>query len=117
MMLATDHYLEQVEAHRQRVCAQLLHLVKILTKTSEIMAEEHRSALRARWSDPEIAAMVDYLHEHRSEGAQGGKFKQSAFNAVAVHIQPLLVSGKAKDGSSVKTKFSQVCALHFDAMD
>ncbi|KAG9312344.1 hypothetical protein JVU11DRAFT_7661 [Chiua virens] len=56
--------------------------------------------------------MVAYLHEHRLEGAQGGKFKQSTFNAAAVHIQPLLVSSKAKDGSSIKTKFSQLRATY-----
>ena len=68
-----------------------------------------------RWTDPEVDAMVDYLHEHCSEGAQGGKFKNVTYNAAAVHIQPLLVSSKAKDGKSVKSKFSQVRALHPDA--
>ena len=63
---------------------------------------------RVRWADCEIDALVQYLHEHHSKAAPGGKFKDVTFNAAAVHIQPLLMSGKIKNGKSIKSKYGQV---------
>ena len=81
---------------------QLINLVQILSQVSRIMAEEGWSVIpRARWADHKIDVLVQYLHEHRSEAAPGGKFKDVTFNAAAVHIQPLLVSSDVKDGKSI----------------
>ena len=73
------------------------------------MTEEGQLVIpRARWADCEIDVLVWYLHEHHSEAAPGGKFKDVTFNAAAVHVQPLLVSGKVKDDKSIKSKYGQV---------
>jgi len=78
------------------------------------MTEEVWSAVpRVKWTDCETNALMDYLYEHCSEGAQGGNFKDITYNAAAMHIQPLYVSGKPKDGKSIKTKWNVVSLLYW----
>ena len=106
---ALSCHVEHIDAHRKLVHTQLINLVQILSQVSRIMAEEGQSVIpRARWADREINVFVQYLHMHHSEAAPGGKFKDVTFNVAAVHIQPLLVSGKVKDGKSIKSKYGQV---------
>ncbi|KAG2352918.1 hypothetical protein BDR07DRAFT_1497394 [Suillus spraguei] len=40
--------------------------------TTVLMAQEKEKAF---WTEPEVTALVDYLHEHQSECAEGGNFK------------------------------------------
>ena len=42
---------------------------------------------KANWNKAELAAMMDYLYNHRSEAGDGGSFKPVTFNAVALHIE------------------------------
>ena len=115
MLLSTDHYLERAEAQRHHIHQQLISLVGLLTKTSELMASELRQgAPRGKWIEYVINALIDYLHAHRSEGSQGGKFKDTTYNAAAAHLQPLLAGGKLKDGKSVKGKWGQVSKTYSD---
>jgi len=110
----SDHYLESIQALRNLVFNYLISLVPILANIPQIMTEEVRSAVpRVKWTNHETDALVDYFHEHRSEGAQGGKFKDTTYNAAAMHIQPLYVSGKPKDGKSIKTKWNAVSPLYW----
>jgi len=46
------------------------------------------------------------------EGSQGGKFKDTIYNAAAAHLQPLPAGGKLKDGKSVKGKWGQVSKIY-----
>ena len=109
MIPLSDPYLEHIDAHRKLIHMQLINLVQILSQVSRIMAEEGRSVIpRARWAGHKIDVLVQYLHEHCSEAAPGGKFKDVTFNVAAVHIHPLLVSGNVKDGKSIKSKYGQV---------
>ncbi|KIM72681.1 hypothetical protein PILCRDRAFT_15911 [Piloderma croceum F 1598] len=41
---------------------------------------------KANWNDPETAAFIEYLWEHRSEGGNGGTFKDVTMRAAAEHI-------------------------------
>jgi len=79
------------------------------------MASELRQgAPRGKWIEYVINALIDYLHAHRSEGSQGGKFKDTTYNAAAAHLQPLLAGGKLKDGKGVKGKWGQVSKTYSD---
>ena len=67
--------------------------------------------LKARWTDPEVDALVDFLAEHYSKGGDGGNFKNVTFQAVVVHLRPLLEGSKPKDMKSIKYKWMQVSLL------
>lgn len=85
--------------------ATLLHLKRynsVLTSMAPTQAKD-----RVHWTDEEIAALVDYLHDHRSE-AEGGAFKKQTYQGAVTHIQPLHKSGGPKDATSVKEKFTKV---------
>ena len=75
------------------------------------MSQGLPSNLKARWSDGETDALVEYLMEHRSKCGDGANFKNTTFQATATHLVPLLQDGKPKDAKSVKYKWSQVCLL------
>lgn len=84
--------------------AALLHLKRY---GSALMAPTTQSKERVHWTDEEISALVDYLHDHRSEG-EGGSFKKQTYQGAVSHIQPLHKQGGPKDGTSVKEKFTKV---------
>jgi hypothetical protein len=66
---------------------------------------------RVHWTDEEVSALVDYLHQHQSEAelaAEGRSFKKQTFQGAASHIQPLHKQGAPKNANHVKEKFTKV---------
>lgn len=86
--------------------AVLLHLVKLYRDGSSLMAPNQPKE-RVHWMDEEIAELVNYLHEHRSE-AEGGSFKKQTYQGAVSHLQPFHKQGAPKDANSVKEKFTKV---------
>jgi len=60
-----------------------------------------------KWTDPEVDALVDYLHQHYAQHG-GRSFKDATFTNAAKHIKHLRVSGKVKDGKSLWNKWNYV---------
>ena len=59
----------------------------------------------------EMTQLIQYLHEHRSEGGDGGSFKSPTLNAVAWHLTALHTldaSGDTKTAKQVKNKWDSV---------
>ena len=66
---------------------------------------------KAHWSDQEMTQLIQYLHEHRSEGGDGGNFKNLTLNAAAWHLASLCTpdaSGDPKTAKQVKNKLDGV---------
>jgi hypothetical protein len=51
---------------------------------------------QAIWSSEETNALIDYLHENRSQAGDGGNFKTATFTAAAEAILPFLKNGPKK---------------------
>lgn len=85
--------------------AALLHIRRY---SSALMAPSQVKE-RVHWTDEEISALVDYLHDHRSE-AEGGSFKKQTYQGAVLHLQPFHRQGGPKDANSVKEKFTKVSA-------
>lgn len=71
------------------------------------MASSTQRKERVHWTEDEITALVDYLHEHRSE-AEGGSFKKQTYQGAVSLLQSLHTQGGPKDANSVKEKFTKV---------
>ena len=66
---------------------------------------------KAQWSDQETTQLIQYLHQHRSEGGDGGAFKGPTLNAAALHLASLRTpdaSGDPKTAKQVKNKWDGV---------
>ena len=85
--------------------AALLHIKHY---SSALMAPT-QSKERVQWTDEEVKALVDYLHDHRSK-AEGGAFNKQTFQGAALHLQPLHKHGGPKDATSIKEKYGKVSA-------
>ena len=77
------------------------------------MATEGQTAQtssQAVWSEKETDAFVDFLLAEKGRGKMGdsGMFKGQTFQAAALHIQNLHVSGSAKTSKTCKTKYTMV---------
>lgn len=106
-----DPHIQRADIHRQLIINHIRTTVSLLGRSIQEMAQEAQSAGKAKWSEAEVDALVDYLHEHRSERADGGNFKDVTYSAAATMLQPLLVSGRPKDTKSVKYKWSAVSRI------
>jgi hypothetical protein len=105
-------YFERASQHREVVCNTIKSFIHLLDHTINIMSQDMQSvSLKARWTNPEVNALVDFLVEHHSEGGDGGNFKNVTFQAVVAHLRPLLEGGKPKDVKSIKYKWAQVSLL------
>jgi hypothetical protein len=62
----------------------------------------------------EVGALIDYLHQHRSQRTNGGNFKDTTFTGAVEHIKTFYSSGKPKDIKSVKYKWGMVSNLVLD---
>lgn len=87
--------------------AVLLHLKHYGSALTRMAPTGSQAKERVHWTDEEISALVDYLHEHRSEG-EGGSFKKQTFQGAVSHLQPLRKHGGPKDATSIKEKFTKV---------
>ena len=64
---------------------------------------------RENWDDEaETTAFVEYLWEHRSEGGDGGTFKDVTMRAAAEHIADKRTMGPIKLVKHCKIKYSAV---------
>ena len=64
----------------------------------------------AHWTDEETAALIDYLHQHRTEHTGGGGFKTPTFTALSDHLGKLnlLKKGGPKTADVCKRKWKAV---------
>ena len=70
-------------------------------------------SVRVKWKDIEVDMMMQYIHQHQNDHWGEGGFRIAIFSVAAKHIKDYHVSGKRKDGKSVKTKFDQVRYIVF----
>jgi hypothetical protein len=61
----------------------------------------------ASWTDRDITAFVDYLHQHRAEG-KGGNFKRPTFQGAAAYVETFHTKGAPKDAENTKLKWAAV---------
>ena len=84
--IRADSYLRQADNRRRQLHRQLLSLLPQLQIISHTMAKtaaattENPTPTHARWTREEVDALVNYLHQHRSERTEGGGFKDSTFS-------------------------------------
>lgn len=79
------------------------------TKRAEGDVEKDKSGERAVWKQRETIEFLNFLKTKNSEITDGGQFKQSTFNAAAIHIHPYHEAGPIKTGGMCKTKWGSVC--------
>ena len=115
--IRADSYLRQADNRRRQLHRQLLSLLPQLQIISHTMAKtaaattENPTPTHARWTREEVDALVDYLHQHRSERTEGGGFKDSTFSGAVQHLQGFYSGGKSKDIKSIKYKWGTICDL------
>jgi len=62
----------------------------------------------SHWTPAEEKALVDFLHENRSEAGDGGNFKKATFQRAAQHVAPHCTNERAKDIKSCQNKWAGV---------
>ena len=62
----------------------------------------------AVWDKKETEQLMAYLQDHTSQAGDGGNFKDSTYQAAAMHITPHHKSGLAKTAKHVKGKYKTV---------
>ena len=97
------------DQHRELIHQQLTLLLHHFETLQSSFMNEHdpTGQTKAKWDPTETDQLIRYIVDHKSE-RQEGNFKPTFYTAAAQHLQQYHVSGKAKDGKSVKTKFDQV---------
>ena len=60
------------------------------------------------WNEAETTAFIEYLWEHRSEGGDGGSFKNVTMRAAAEHIADKYTAGSIELLKHCKTKWATV---------
>ena len=94
--------------HRQHLVNTALSLAVVYTQFIALLMATSGQQEKANWNDPETAAFVEYLWEHRSEGGDGGTFKDVTMRAAAEHIADKHDLGPIKLLKHCKTKYSGV---------
>ncbi|KAG1823523.1 uncharacterized protein BJ212DRAFT_1476396 [Suillus subaureus] len=77
----------------------------------EVNAPHQPKAPSVHWNEDDIATLIDYLYEHRSQAEGGGNFKQQVLENAAVFInthEPLQAkqSGALKTAKAVRSKWT-----------
>lgn len=90
----------------QRHWAGAIAIAALCTQYSSLLMSQPQD--KAHWNEKEVEELVNYLHDHRSEGEEGS-FKDVTFNGVVSHIAPHLTQGPPKDKKKCKTKWASVC--------
>jgi hypothetical protein len=85
-----------------------LSLAVVYTQFIALLMATSGQQEKANWNDPETAAFIEYLWEHRSEGGNGGTFKDVTMRAAAEHIADKHDLGPIKLLKYCKTKYSGV---------
>ncbi|KAG1903268.1 uncharacterized protein F5891DRAFT_947326 [Suillus fuscotomentosus] len=92
--------------HHKHILTSVVSLTALAAHyTTVLMAQEKEKAF---WTESEVTALVDYLHEHWSECAEGGNFKMVTFNGAARDIAPKKTQGPQKTGKMCQTKWTSV---------
>ncbi|KAG1802503.1 uncharacterized protein BJ212DRAFT_1285711 [Suillus subaureus] len=79
----------------------------------EVNAPCQPKAPSVHWNEDDIATLIDYLYEHRSQAEGGGNFKQQVLENAAVFInthEPLQAkqSGALKTAKALKATFNSI---------
>ncbi|KAF8548577.1 hypothetical protein OG21DRAFT_1489271 [Imleria badia] len=97
-------YQDLSEGSRQLFHHSLL-VVENLSHLSDILMASVKEPRVVKWHMREVDALMDYLVEHHGEQGDGS-FKDATFTAAAEHLKAFHVTGKIKDGTSLKNKWS-----------
>lgn len=104
---------------RRRFLAAAIAITTICAQfTTLLMAQPELNAPKAahaQWNDEETAALVDFMHDHASEGEGGGNFKPQVYTSAAESINHNAMlqalpsrKGPPKTMKMVKTKWTTV---------
>ena len=108
--MSLDHlpsYQDSSEDSREHFHHSLLLLVANLDHLSDILMTSVKEPRAVKWHVHEVDALMDYLVEHHREQGDGN-FKDQTFTAAAEYLKAFYVSGKVKDGTSLKNKWATV---------
>jgi hypothetical protein len=94
--------------HRQHLVNTALSLAVVYTQFIVLLMATSAQQEKANWNDAETAGLVEYLWEHRSEGGDGGTFKDVTMRAAAEYIADKHTIGPIKLLKHCKTKYSSV---------
>lgn len=111
-----DDFNSVPKRHRRLRATSLFGLIALVAHypallMSAIVSSTAQVKPRAQWNDNEVAALVNYYHEHRSEICDGGNFKTPTYNAAAQAIAPFYTVGPVKTGNMCKTKWQTVSII------
>ncbi|KIN93818.1 hypothetical protein M404DRAFT_170082, partial [Pisolithus tinctorius Marx 270] len=74
----------------------------------ETTGEIEEESKHAKWTNEEVAALIDYLHTNHSERADAGNFQQATYAKAAESICKLHRSSKIKDSKNVSIKWGSL---------
>ena len=98
--------------HQQHLVNTALSVAVVYTQFVALLMATSAQQEKAIWNEAETAAFIEYLWEHRSEGGDGGTFKDVTMRAAAEHIADKHTIGPIKQLKHCKTKYSRVsCSI------
>jgi hypothetical protein len=69
---------------------------------------------KAFWSEQEVAALINHLHENRMQSEGVGNFKEQVWSSTVKSIAPFLARGPTKDSKMCRSKWNSVrCLFYF----
>jgi hypothetical protein len=98
---------DQIAIHQYASYIALLQLSSCLPY---VMAPSTTKKETASWTDCNITALVDYLHQHRAE-AEGGNLKRPMFQGAVAYVKTFRTKGAPKDAENAKSKWMAVRSL------
>ena len=93
---------------QQHILNCAIAVVAVYTQLVVLLMATSAPTERADWNEAETIAFVEYLHEHKAEGGDGGGFKDVTFRGASTHIANLLTAGPVKTPKHCKTKWASV---------
>ena len=87
--------------------AALLQLL-LIAQTISRMSTSGSQRVKAVWTETETETLIDFIHEHKSQGGGSGPFKTAMWSAAADHLSPLLKEGLPKTADICSQKWQSV---------
>lgn len=106
--LPEDDY--RLGTHRYAVFAALLLIndcLEFVMSTSLAASATPSTKEAAAWTESDIVALVNFLHEQRAT-AEGSSFKPQVFQAAAAHLEGLRTKGAPKGVANTRSKWRNV---------
>ena len=97
--------------HQYAVFAVLLlinNCLEFVMSTSLAASAPPSTKEAAAWTESDIVALVNFLHEQQAT-TEGSSFKPQVFQAAAAHLDGLRTKGAPKDVTNTRSKWRNVC--------